>query len=155
MASLAIAKNKKLQAIWAFAALLIGCAVYAVDRQGNAVFLPTEIPYPQNIALFAHIAGWLPSLLHTFAFVVASALVWGSSRKQIYLLCALWVGIEVLMETLQFPSVAAELRHWNMDSTAAGAYLIAYSEAGVFSLGDVIAIAVGALCAGWILQRIQ
>lgn len=146
-----VSSNRIIVSMWALSALAIGGLVYVIDRHGEVWFLPSGLPYPQMLSVFGILGTGLPSMTHTFAFIVFSALVWVSTRPQIYAVCGLWVVIELMMETVQLPVITDTLRAWDWDEIALGQLLVTYSTTGTFSGGDIVAIGIGAVGACWLL----
>lgn len=148
-----VSSNRIIVLMWALGALAIGGLVYVIDRHGEAWFLPSGLPYPQTLSVFGILGTVLPSMTHTFAFIVFSALVWASTRRQIYIVCILWVVIELVMETVQLPVITDTLMAWGWHDIALGQLLVTYSARGTFYGGDIIAIGIGAVSAGWLLRK--
>ena len=131
----------------AVAALLVGSAVYIVDRDWSTVLFlaPFTGHAPLAAGLFGSLGGSLPALLHAFAipvFMLAALSAWPRSRPWV---CLAWFGIAAGLEILQSDAAAAWL------SAAVGLpgkssffeYIEAYARQGRFDAVDLIATGVG------------
>lgn len=81
--------------------LCIGFVIYFLGRPGPAIYaIPSIIEHWILVQSFvAEISGQLPSFFHTYAFILLTFIVLGtSSRFNLYLSVSLWASIEVLFE---------------------------------------------------------
>lgn len=120
----------------AVAALAVGVAIYVLDRPpGSAYLLPRSATLFPDISLpFGIMGDWLPAFLHVFAFSLLTAALLSATRVAAAGACAAWWAIDSLFELGQHPAVSPHL----------GA---AYFVRGSFDPADLLATAVGALCA--------
>ncbi len=99
----------RLRARWFYlcivgASLCMGYVLYFVGRPGSPIFaLPANLDSWNSVhTLVAEFSGQLPSFLHTYAFILLTFLVLGtSSRFNLHLSIALWSIVEILFETGQ------------------------------------------------------
>lgn len=139
-------------------ALLLGAAVYVLDRPpGSAWFLPAAWSLAGPAHPFGVIAGQLPEFLHVFAFSLLTAAVLPATRRAAWASCAAWWLIDSLFEIGQHPTISPILTA--MTSGLKGIPLLektpAYFARGVFDPLDLLAIALGALAAGFCIQFIH
>lgn len=120
----------------AVAALAVGVAVYVLDRPpGSAYLLPRSATlFPGAPSWFGSAGAWLPAFLHVFAFSLLTAALLRASRSNAACACVAWWAIDSLFELGQHPAVSPHL----------GA---AYFVRGSFDPADLLATALGALCA--------
>lgn len=126
------------------AALSVGVLVYLTDRHGAP-----------NGPVFGLIGQWLPSGVHALAFSLftAAALGRGASRRRGA--CAAWCAINLAFE---FGQHAAFKPHWAAALHAGGGdwpitgSVLRYLLAGTFDVGDLLAIVLGTLAAGLLLE---
>jgi hypothetical protein len=111
-------------------ALVLGGLIYALDRGGgSAAHLAglagmagaTAAPW------FGSVGGWLPSLLHPFAFSLFTAALRAPGAPPATLACAAWGLVNVVFELGQHPRV--------------GPVLAAYLESGLGAAGGARALA--------------
>ena len=136
----------------ALGALAFGVLVYALDRLPESVyFLPAGWSLAEGgVRWFGSLGGQLPEFLHVYAFALLTAAVLASSRRLALLSCAVWWGLDSLVELGQHaaisPQIAAAVPAWFagipfLENTGL------YFTHGTFDPLDFIAIAVGAVAA--------
>lgn len=119
-------------------ALLLGVAIYVVDRSG--------LPGPP---VFGAAGGWLPSLLHTLAFALFSAALLPAGAVAERRACAGWITLGLLFEAGQHPALSAGL------GSALGGPLGAYFTFGRFDPADAVATVAGGLVAAGVLRGLR
>jgi hypothetical protein len=127
--------------------LAMGLLIYLTARPpGSAAALPPEWHRPSVTAVYLlREAGWLPSLLHPWAFGLLSAAV-ATSRPWQLGACIAWGGANLLFEVGQHPALAEPL------TQAFGAWppataLTRYFASGAFDPADLAAAAAGTVAA--------
>lgn len=139
-------------------ALLLGVLVYLADRDPAHAALIPAIPRLGSLQLFGTVGGWLPSLLHPFAFALFTAALQPSGASPAYWACALWWAIGVAFEAAQSPALGSALRPM-LDLLPLPSEWIAavgrYMSFGTFDAADVIATTAGACAAAAVLRSIH
>ena len=128
-------------------ALVLGGLVYALDRGG----LPqAQLAGAMAAPWFGAVGGWLPSLVHPFAFSLITAALRAPGAPPAYAACAAWGLVNVAFELGQHPRVgpalAARLESAFGPSGVAGA-LADYFSHGRFDSADLAAAVAGAAAA--------
>ena len=135
----------------AVAALLLGTAVYLLDRDwANTMFLAPFAAYQwPTSAVFGAFGGFLPALLHAYAIpvlIIVALRPWPWTRPWV---CLLWFTIASTLEWLQ--SDAAEALFFAADRLPGDMpllrYLESYAVQGQFDNVDLLATGVGCLTA--------
>lgn len=136
----------------AVAALLLGTAVYVLDRNwASAMFLKPFVDYqwPRS-KVFGPLGGFLPALLHAYAIsVIIVVALWPWPRTRVWV-CLLWFVIASTLEWLQSDVGNAWLI--GGESLARGdvplvAYFKSYTFQGQLDSLDLLATGVGCLAA--------
>lgn len=135
----------------AVAALLLGTAVYFLDRDwANSMFLApfANHQWPRS-AVFGAFGGFLPALLHAYAIAVLILVaLWPWPRTRPWV-CLLWFIIAATLEWMQ--SDAADAWFFAGDRLSENmpllAYLESYAMQGQFDNIDLLATGVGCLTA--------
>jgi len=128
-------------------ALSAGVLVYLTDRHGT-----------RTGPVFGSIGQWLPSGVHALAFSLFTAAALGRGAARRRGACAAWCTINLAFEVGQH---AAFKPHWAAAlHAAAGDWPVAgpvlrYLLAGTFDVGDLLAIVLGALAAGLLLEYLD
>ena len=126
------------------AALSTGVLVYVTDRHG----IPTG-------PVFGALGQWWPSGVHALAFSLFTAAALGRGAARRRGACAAWCTINLAFEVGQHavfkPHWAAALHAAAGDWPVTGPVL-RYLLAGTFDVGDLLAIVLGALAAGLLLE---
>ena len=139
----------------------IGYAVYFLGRPGPAIYaIPSIIEHWIIVQpVVAGISGQLPSFFHTYAFILLTFIVLGTtSRFNLYLSISLWATVEVLFEVGQHDliksSIIGIVPGWfervpvlNISDT--------YFLRGTFDPLDLLAIVVASVCAWLTVQLAQ
>ena len=137
--------------ISAVAALLLGSAVYLLDRDwSDTMLLAPFIAYQwPTSAAFADFGGFLPSFLHAYAIpvlIIVALRPWPWTRPWV---CILWFTIASILEWLQSEAADSLLFSANTllgDMPLLG-YLERYAVQGQFDNFDLLATGVGSLTA--------
>lgn len=144
-------------AVAAGLALLLGAAVYLVDRPAGSAWL---VPAAWQAATPGHgfgaLGAWLPSFVHAFAFSVLTA--WWLPRRPAFAAaaCIGWAVVDSLAEIGQDASVAAPLAATLLaafDGAPAAARLARYLSQGTFDPADLLAGLAGSALAFLALRR--
>ena len=137
--------------ITAVAALMLGAAVYALDRDwASSMFLEPLADYQwQRSAVFGGIGGFLPALTHAYAFcvlIIVALWPWPWTRLWV---CLLWFTIASTLEWLQsgFGDERLLVLGRQPDEIPLMAYLELYAFRGTFDNVDLLATGVGCLIA--------
>ena len=142
-------KPELLQLVAASAALLLGLLIYLSSRDPQQVYFLSylEAFQPGESAQPGLFSDFLPSLLHTYAFILLSVAVLSASLAQTRIICGVWVVIESLFEAGQHQLVAGlisePLRLW-LDGIPLLEYSHEYFVNGTFDGLDILAILLGA-----------
>ena len=128
----------------AVAALLLGTAVYFLDRDwANTMLLAPFIAYQwPTSAVFGAFGGFLPALLHAYAIpvlLIVALRPWPWTRPWV---CLLWFTIASILEWLQ--SDAADRLPGDLPLLR---YLKSYAVQGQFDKVDLLVTGVGCLTA--------
>jgi len=137
--------------VTAVAALLLGAAVYFLDRDWtNSMFLEPFVEYqlPRSAA-FGAFGGFLPALLHAYAIsILIIVALWPWPRTRVWV-CLLWFIIASTLEWMQ--SGIGDAWFIAMDSLPGDipllAYLKSYAFKGQFDSLDLLATGMGCLTA--------
>lgn len=135
----------------AVAALLLGTAVYLLDRDwAHSMFLAPFVNYQWlRSAVFGAFGGFLPALLHAYAISVLIIIALWPWRRTRAWACLLWFIIASTLELLQ--SGVGDTWFIAMDSLPGEvpllAYLKSYAFQGQFDSLDLLATGAGCLTA--------
>jgi len=135
----------------AVAALLLGTAVYLLDRDwGRAMILEPFVQYQwSRSAVFGAFGGFLPSLLHAYAFCVLLLVAlwpWPGTRPWV---CLFWFALAAFFEWLQSGAGSAWItgNEGLIGNLPLMAYARDYAVHGQFDYIDLVASGVGCLTA--------
>lgn len=139
-------------------ALALGALVYLADRDPARVMALPAFAALAAGPLFGTVGGWLPSLVHPFAFSLFSAAAWPGVRRPAYGACAFWWAVDIAFEAVQQP-------HWRTslalalpsgpDGFAPLDWMVRYARQGRFDPADLLAITAGALAAAGVLRLVH
>lgn len=136
-------------------ALLAGLAVYLTSRAaGHAALIPA-VPALAGRLSFGALGGWLPSLVHPFAFALLTAAACTPRPRPAYGVCLAWWAVDVAFELMQHPLLSGPLVASVAEPgplTRALRPLAAYAVHGTFDAGDLVAATLGALAAAAVLS---
>ena len=141
-------KPELIQFIAAIAALSLGLMVYLMIRDPQQVyFLSYFAPLQQSDSSRPGIVSdFLPSLFHSYAFILLTVATLSASTAQTRSVCLFWVIIECSFEIGQHDAIAEHISKY----TGTMRFLDVFSEYfinGTFDLLDIAAIAAGACLA--------
>lgn len=145
-------KAELLQVLAAAFALLGGVFIYLLSRDSQHVYFLRFLPFLQSSdasqpGVFSNI---LPSLLHTYAFILLSVAVLSASLVQTRIICLVWVVIEGLFEAGQHERIAGLISEplglW-LDGIPLLQFSHEYFVNGTFDGLDILAILLGAAAA--------
>lgn len=110
------------QVLAAALALGLGLLIYLLTRPHDRIILFSVLP---RLDALPHWSGsallqWLPSALHTYAFILLTNSLWSNRPEMLSRVCLFWVFLEMLMELGQQQDLALEianrLPNWFHDS---------------------------------------
>ncbi len=151
-------KTNKAQIIIGLAVLLLGTAVYFLDRPWEqTIFVPGDLSlFPLTPAVFGVIGQSLPTFAHVFAFSLLTIALVGGAKRAAITVCLGWFLVEAAFELGQHPALALALVT-AMPPWFAGLSILNQSASyflhGTFDPLDMLAIALGALAAYLVIQR--
>lgn len=156
-ASPGVPASPAMLAALAVLALLLGTAVYLLDRPaGSAWLVPPSWQAGSTGRWFGRVGPWLPSLVHAFAFSVLTALALPRRPWRCAAACTGWVAIDSLAELGQHAAVSGPLADalvTAFDGAAGAARVGRYFTMGSFDLADLVAGGAGGLLAYAALRR--
>lgn len=138
--------------------LAAGVAVYLLDRGGDVYFVPNWLAHDAPLPVFGAVGEHLPTFVHTFAFIVITAVALWPWPRLLPAICATWVAIECAFEIGQAESVAARLAGtvpaW-FDGVPFLEAATVYFASGTFDPFDILSIGLGAVMAYLIVRYLQ
>lgn len=138
-------------------ALLLGAAVYLVDRPaGSAWLLPAAWQAATPGRGFGSVGQWLPSLVHAFAFSVLTACLLPRRAGRAASACLGWALVDSLAEIGQHAALAAPLAAAlapAFDVAPLAMRLARYFMQGTFDPADLAAGLAGSALAYLALRR--
>lgn len=139
-------------------ALLLGTLVYLIDRPPGETALPDSLNlYGHVPTLFGAVGQNLPAFAHVFAFSLATAALLGNGRYVALGASATWFIVNLAFELGQHPAIApglVQLIPARFENIPILARTQGYFLYGTFDLLDLLFIALGALAAYLVMQRI-
>jgi len=140
-------------------ALAFGTLVYLTDRPPGVTALPDSLNlYGLTPTLFGSAGQNLPGFAHVFAFSLLTAALLGTGRYVALGASGTWFFIDFVFEIGQHPTIASWLSRliptW-FDNIPILGRTKGYFLYGTFDLLDLIFIALGALAAYLVLQRMR
>ena len=152
-------QQQKILILIGLAALLVGGVIYLTDRPSESIyFLPVwHTSSSWQINLFGSIGNYLPTFLHTFAFILLTTVCLLPSKRMLILICTAWLVIDTLFEIAQSEPIA----QWiaislgnHFDGLPVLENLVPYFLNGVFDFSDIYSIAVGTVAAYLTVQYV-
>ena len=153
-----LCKANMFQLAAALFALLLGLLFYLLSRPADSIYLFTVFSYaPSQSFDFSGLIGqWIPSFIHTYAFILLTVIAIGNSPRVILVSSIFWVVVGWLFELGQHPSnsilIVEYIPEWFsgiliLENTAS------YFLHGSFDTLDLLATVAGALAA-WATYQI-
>jgi hypothetical protein len=136
----------------ALSALLLGMLVYLFERPAESVYLFTLFPISpaSHFNMFGLFGHWLPSLVHSYAFILLTVVAVGNHSKVIFYSCLFWMAIGWLFEWGQHPDIAikleANIQQW-FPETPLLETTANYFQYGTFDPLDLLATFFGTVAA--------
>lgn len=155
-----MSQTKKAQIVIGLAVLVLGTAVYFVDRPWEqAIFVPGDLSlFHLTPSVFGVIGHSLPTFAHVFAFSLLTIALVGGAKRAAITVCLGWFLVDAGFEMGQHAQVASWLSslipQWFehipvLDRTSG------YFVYGTFDPLDLLSVAFGALAAYIVIQRTQ
>jgi hypothetical protein len=141
------------------AALLLGLAVYLVDRPVAPSLRVPGIGAFARPGAFGAVGGWLPSFVHPFAFALLTAALLPVRSRARFGACAAWGAVNVAFEIGQHPRLRGALASaigQAFGPAPAARALANYFMRGTFDPLDITAALAGAAAAAgvlWLARR--
>ncbi len=153
-----MSQTNKAQIVIGLAVLLLGTAVYFLDRPWEqTIFVPGDLSlFPLTPSVFGVIGHSLPTFAHVFAFSLLTMAFVGGAKRAAITVCLGWFLVDATFELGQHPQVASGLSslipQWFahlpvLDRTAG------YFVYGTFDPVDLLSVAFGALAAYLVIQQ--
>jgi hypothetical protein len=138
--------------------LVAGALVYVFDRGGTVYFLPAWMAGHSQITVFGATADYLPTFVHTLAFILITAAILRPWPQLLPATCAGWFGVECLFEIGQMAPfdghIAAALPAW-FESFPVLDITAVYFLDGTHDPLDIVSIGLGSLVAYLLVRNIQ
>ncbi len=152
-----MSQTNKAQIVIGLAVLLLGTAVYFLDRPGEqTIFVPGDLSlFPLTPSVFGVIGHSLPTFVHVLAFCLFTAALLAGGKKTAIAVCLSWFLVELALELGQHPALAPSLSRLIPPWFAHLPILNktdSYFLHGTFDPFDLLAIASGALAAYVVIQ---
>lgn len=137
--------------------LLFGILVYLVDRPPDQTYFVNKsiinISFYHILPnLYGIIGNSLPSFAHVFSFILITAGLIASKRRDFIIICLFWFSIDSVFEVGQ--GFSALFIRFVPDWFASIPFLentVDYFVHGTFSVGDMVAITIGTITAYFLL----
>jgi hypothetical protein len=154
-----MARIRWFQVSLALAVLGLGVLVYLLDRPPGLTALPESITLFQPTARFFGALGQsLPEFAHVFAFSLLTIAFIGGGRRTAIAACSGWFLVDAAFELGQHPTIAPRLAHLTPSWFEAIPILNRtddFFRYGTFDPLDLLFVALGALAAYVVVQRMQ
>lgn len=140
------------QGILGLAVLLLGTAVYVLDRPWEqTIFVPAGLSqFNLTPAAFGLVGQSLPTFAHVFAFSLLTAALVSGERRAAIVICSGWFVVDAGFEFGQYPTIAAELLQviptW-FEKLPGVRWTDDFFRHGTFDHLDLLSIALGAATA--------
>ena len=144
----------------ALALLLLtsGILVYLFDRGGVAYFLPDRVAGHAGPAIFGPLGDYLPTFVHSFAFILITAAILRPWPRLLPAICATWFVIECLFEVGQLATldgrIASAVPAW-FDGVPVLEVTTDYFIRGTYDVLDLVSIGLGTVIAYPVIRIIQ
>ena len=155
-----MSQTNKAQIVIGLAVLLLGTAVYFLDRPWEqTIFVPGDLSlFHLTPSVFGGIGHSLPTFAHVFAFSLLTIALVGGAKRAAITVCLGWFLVDASFEMGQHPQVASGLSSlippWFehlpvLDRTPS------YFLYGTFDPLDLVSAALAALAAYLVIRRTQ
>jgi len=136
----------------ALIALLIGTAVYLLDRRPETVYFMTHwmVGGHRTSPFFGTLGNHLPTFVHVYALILLSAVVAVPSRGYVLAICLFWLVLDSAFEFAQTSFIAGAIADHVPEWFGAIPFLeniSRYFVAGTFDVLDLYSIAAGSFAA--------
>ena len=155
-----MSQTNKAQIVIGLAVLLLGTAVYFLDRPWEqTIFVPGDLSlFSLTSSVFGVIGHSLPTFAHVFAFSLLTIALVGGAKRAAITVCLGWFLVDATFEMGQHPQVASGLsslippwfEHLPVLDRTAG-----YFVYGTFDPLDLVAAALAAWAAYLVIRRTQ
>ena len=148
----------KMQILIGAAVLIIGILVYLVDRPPDQTYFVDKSfvnisLYLSLPNLFGIIGNSLPSFAHVFSFILITAGLIASKKREFIIICLFWFLIDSVFELGQkFNSIFIKFIPDCFASIPVLENTGDYFVRGTFSFGDIVAIFTGTITAYFLLM---
>jgi hypothetical protein len=143
----------------ALAVLGLGTLVYLLDRPPGLTALPESVTlFRPAVRHFGALGQSLPAFAHVLAFSLLTMALVGGGRRGAITACTAWFGVDTAFEFGQHPTIAAKLVHLIPSWFEAIPILNRTDHFflyGTFDPLDLLSIALGALAAYVVAQRVR
>lgn len=142
----------------ALSALLGGLILYLFARPAESIYLFALFSYSHfpDYNLLGVFGQWLPSLVHTYAFILLTVIAVGNGPRIIFISSLFWVGVSWIFELGQHPAISARLMKHIPPWFSEIPFLensANYFQRGTFDPLDLFATLIGAFAA-WLTYQI-
>lgn len=143
----------------ALAVLGLGALVYLIDRPPGLTALPESVTlFQPTVRFFGPVGRSFPAFAHVFAFSLLTIALVGGGRGTTLGACIGWFLVDTAFELGQHPNVAPKLTQ--LIPSWFGAIPILnrtdhFFRYGTFDPLDLLSIALGALAAYFVVQRMR
>lgn len=141
--------------------LIVGALFYLLARGWGDVYFISIVAESKSAIINppaeSVLWGAFPTFIHTFSMILILVGILSLQGREILAASLLWVGVEVLFEFMQMPSLAEEVV--NLVPDWFSNYLLLeniapYFTKGTFDWIDLISILVAAMAAGYLSHRL-
>ncbi len=131
--------------------LLLGIAVYVLDRESASVYFLTPFgSLDPGTSTFGSLGGQLPEFVHVYAFSLLTAIIFNLSRRIVLLSCGFWWLIDTMFEVGQHPIISPHIVSFIPSWFSRVPFLentTSYFLYGTYDPWDLLAILLGGLTA--------
>ncbi len=155
-----MSQTNKAQIVIGLAVLLLGTAVYFLDRPWEqTIFVPGDLSlFSLTSSVFGVIGHSLPTFAHVFAFSLLTIALVGGAKRAAITVCLGWFLVDAAFELGQHPQVASGLsslipqwfEHLPVLDRTSG-----YFVYGTFDPLDLVSAALATLAAYLVIRRTQ
>ena len=141
--------------------LLIGVTVYVCDRPPDQIYFLNKAGVSSSVlpsasARFGVLGNWLPSFVHTLAFILITAGIIAKTRKRYLAICLCWLIVDWVLELGQrYDSLATRLTPGWLTGIPFFENTANYFRQGTFDWWDMAFNLAGAIAGYFILVLSQ